>query len=219
MTQLLQKRFEELEEQASKLEGTRVTSRGINENTDENVDQEQFLAWCVKAKNLLSAACSPESEHYRAFVEAERYASWSGNHVNFRRTHAVFGAAREDFEGGYLVSVRNLVQAEVFDTELEQARELLSAGYYPAAAVIAGVILETSLRHLCTAKQLPIGKLDKMNADLAKSGLYNSLVQKRVTVLAAIRNSAAHGENATFSKEDVGAMVDEVERLVSSWLS
>jgi hypothetical protein len=54
---------------------------------------------------------------------------------------AVFDTAREDFEGGYLISFRNLVQAEVFESELDQAKELQSAGYKVAAAVIAGVIL------------------------------------------------------------------------------
>ena len=43
---------------------------------------------------------------------------------------------------GYLNSVRNLVQAEVFESELDQARELLSGGYSSAAAVVAGVVLD-----------------------------------------------------------------------------
>lgn len=219
MTQLLRKRFGELDTQAAEIAKTSTTSRDFNGGTDENVDREQFLAWCVKAKNLLVSACGQESEHYKAFVEAENYSSWSGNLKNFLRTRAVFGAAKEDFEGGYLASVRNLVQAEVFDTELEQATELLSAGYYPAAAVIAGVVLETTLRQLVSAHEIPLGKLDKMNADLAKAGQYNSLVQKRVTSLAAIRNSAAHGDHTAFTKADVESMVEEVGRLVGQWLA
>jgi hypothetical protein len=219
MTQLLRKRFAELEAQASQLEGTRTVTRGINSGTDEYVNRELFLAWCVKAKNLLTSACGPDSEHYKAFIEAENYPSWSGNLPNFQRTCAVFGAAKEDFEGGYLASVRNLVQAEVFETELEQAKELLQSGYFPAAAVVAGVVLEANLRQLCASKNLPPGKLDRMNTDLAKAGAYNSLVQKRITALAAIRNSAAHGDHSAFKKEDVVSMIDEVERLVSAWLS
>lgn len=50
-------------------------------------------------------------------------------------------AAREEIEGGNLTSVRNLVHAE-----LEHARELLRSGYTMAAAVVAGVVLETMLR-------------------------------------------------------------------------
>jgi hypothetical protein len=35
---------------------------------------------------------------------------------------------------------------------------------------IAGTVLETTLRQMCLDKQIAIGKLDKMNADLAKAG-------------------------------------------------
>jgi hypothetical protein len=55
-----------------------------------------------------------------------------------------------------------------------------------------------------------------MNADLAKAGVYNSLVQKRITALAAVRNSAAHGNADEFTKEDVSAMIRDFERFVTS---
>jgi len=135
-----------------------------------------------------------------------------------KRMKAVFLAAKEDFQGGYLNSLRNLVQAEVFGSELDQARELLSTGYIPAAAVIAGVVLETTIRNLCTDHGLEHGKLDKMNADLAKASVYNSIQQKRITAMAGIRNAAAHGETDKFSAGDVKGMIDDVERFLASTL-
>jgi hypothetical protein len=131
----------------------------------------------------------------------------------------VFLAAKEDFEGGYLSSVRNLIHAEVFSNELEQANELLTAGYRTPAAVICGVVLETNLRTLCDTRNIPTGKLEKMNQDLAKDGAYNLLIQKRITALAAIRNSAAHGNHSEFDDADVNSMIDDVERLVADWLA
>lgn len=219
MSQLLQRRFGELESQAIQVAATKAITMHANIGRSENVDRDLFLAWCVKVKNLLSSACGPDSEHYRAFVEAEGRTNMFGNISAFQQAHAVFGAAKEDFEGGYLTAFRNIIQAELFGNELEQARELFQAGYFVAAAVIAGVVLETTLRQMCAAKQIPIGKLDKMNADLMKAGQYNSIVHKQVTSLAAIRNSAAHGATASFTKEDVHSMIEDVERLVGTWLS
>lgn len=144
---------------------------------------------------------------------------YTTNYTTLRRAKAVFLAAKEDFGGDYLTSLKGLAQAEVFDSELEQASELLSAGYASAAAVIAGVVLETNLRNLCGTHSIPIGKLDKMNADLAKNGTYNALTQKRITALAGIRNSAAHGKNEEFTAEDVKTMISEVERLISTWVA
>ena len=57
-----------------------------------------------------------------------------------------------------------------------------------------------------------------MNADLVKAGAYNVLVQKKITALAAIRNSAAHGNTAEFTPSDVAAMLADVERLLEEWL-
>jgi hypothetical protein len=173
----------------------------------------------VAARNLLVSACGRDSEHFNSFVEAEKPHPYEENPTRLSRLRAVFLAAKEDFEGGFLSSVRHLVQAEVFSTELEQARELLTAGYKVPAAVICGVVLETNLRSLCEARDLAVGKLDKMNADLAKAGQYNSLVQKRITALAAIRNSAAHGNSSDFNEKDMQSMIEEVERLVAGWLS
>jgi hypothetical protein len=57
-----------------------------------------------------------------------------------------------------------------------------------------------------------------MNDDLAKAGAYNSLVQKRITALAAIRNSAAHGKPDDFSEKNVTDMIAQVRDFVESHL-
>lgn len=85
--------------------------------------------------------------------------------------------------------------------------------------MIAGAVLETTLRNLCDANAVAHGKLDKMNADLAKAGVHNALIQKKITALAAIRNSAAHGKSSEFTKDDVENMITEVNRYVSNTLS
>jgi hypothetical protein len=219
MIKLLQKRFEELVLQADAVANTKKTQYTEYSRPYEVIDSDLLLNWCVKVRNLLIKACGQESEHFKSFSTAEMKLPFEDSPGQFNRVRSVFLAAKEDFEGGYLSSVRNLIQAEVFSTELEQANELLTAGYHVAAAVICGAVLETNLRTLCEAQGLDLGRLDKMNADLAKAGQYNSLVQKRITALAGIRNSAAHGKATEFSDKDVRAMIEDVERLVADWLS
>jgi hypothetical protein len=212
--QFLKKRFEELEEQLSDVEGTKRHKR-MEYFEGDFVDDHLLAGWCVKARNLLSQACGPDSEHYRVFLSAQETRMMSTNFDTLQRVKAVFLAAKEDYEGGYLRSVRSLVHAELFANELEQAAELLQSGYKVAAAVVAGVVLETTLRSLCTDKNIPVSKLDKMNADLAKAGVYNVLMQKRVTMLADIRNKAAHGDTEGFTGDDVRGMIADVERFVA----
>jgi len=214
---LLEKRFAELVEQLAAVEATKQ-HRQSDMTSGDYVDNALLLNWKVKAKNLLSRACGEQSEHYRGFVDCEQGSFYSTNYQIMLRLKAVFEAAKEDFEGGYLNTVRNLVQSEVFSNELDQARELFGHGYLVAAAVIAGVVLETTMRQLCTDRDIAIGKLDKMNADLAKHGLYSVLVQKHITAVADIRNSAAHGHPEKFTKDDVSRMIDYVEGFVATHL-
>jgi len=147
-TAVLVKRFEEL---VSQLEAVEKTKRYEKSEffSGDRVDNELLLNWQVKARHLLSLACGESSVHLKAFVQCEKPQSYRSNYEMLKELKAIFLAAKEDFAGGFMTSVRQPVQAEIFDTELDQARELLLGGYATAAAVIAGVVLETAMRDMC----------------------------------------------------------------------
>lgn len=219
MTAPIARRFVELDEQLQQLQSSITTESSHFTGADyQRVDSESLLNWAVKVKALFERLGTEASSQLRMFAEAEKHQGMESNVSQLKRMRAVFRATKEDFEGGYLISLRHLVQAEVFASELEQAEELLSSGYGTAAAVIASVVLETTLRDLCTARGIDHGKLDKMNADLAKAGAYNTTQQKRITALAGIRNSAAHGKPEEFTAADVKGMIDDVERFLAAQL-
>lgn len=218
MNKLFKQRFDELEAQAIQVEASRATRHSEMWGSGEYVDNDLLLNWKVKVRNLLSKVCGEESQHFQQFEKNENVVGYSTSYDIFKSLKAIFLAAKEDFEGGYLSSIRTLVQAEVFDSELEQANELLSSGYSTAAAVVAGVVLETALRELCDKEGISHGKLDKMNADLTKAGTYNKLVQKRITALADIRNSAAHGKPNEFTEQDVIDMIRYVNQFLANHL-
>ncbi len=219
MNKVIARQFEELEEQVSQVEASKTVRHNEMFGGGEYVDNDLLLKWKVKVKSLLSKLCGEDSQYFKQFEEEEGSGIvGTTNSEILKRLKAIFSAAKEDFHGGYLSSVKALVQAEVFDSELEQANELLSSGYCAAAAVIAGVVLETALRDLCDRNGIPHGKLDKMNADLAKASVYNIFNQKRITALADIRNSAAHGKPDKFTNQDVDNMIKDVNRLLSDYL-
>lgn len=71
---------------------------------------------------------------------------------------------------------------------------------------------------MCVDASIPVGKLDKMNSDLAKIDRYNLLMQKRITALADIRNNAAHGKGDRFTRADVEDMVNQIEAFLADYL-
>lgn len=215
---VFQKRFDELLLQLPPIEQTRTTKHADFAVYDL-IDSELFLEWKVKTKNLLSKCAGKKSEHYESFCEAEKILAYDDEYQQLKRVRAVFKAAKEDYEGGYMTSSRKLTQAEVFDNEIDQAKELANNGYYQAAAVISGTVLETTLRTICVEKDIPTGKLDRMNADLAKIETYSKLTQKRITALADIRNNTAHGNIQAFDAGDVNQMIFDIERIVGELLA
>jgi hypothetical protein len=216
-TALFKQRFEELTQQWTDVLATKAYFDN-SFSKGHSVDAGKLLNWSVKAKSLIANACGTDSEHYRAFEAAEKPKSMQSSFERAEFLAAIFQAAKEDYEGGYLSQLRNLVQAEVFSTELEQATELLGAGYATAAAVIAGTVLETTLRQLCDDRGIQPAMIGRMNDELAKAGCYNRLVHKRITMLAEIRNSAAHGHPERFAPSDVKEMITAVHSFVADQL-
>ncbi len=213
------RRFAELIQQADTIEAKKTRLTGEFAGLGFQVDASDLLNWQVKARQLLTSVCGANSHQLSTFRENEKPIAYDTNHDALQKLRSILLAAKEDYEGGYLNTIRNLIRAEVFDNELEQAEELLEAGYHTASAVVAGVVLETTLRQMCEDNQLGAGKLDKMNADLAKVGVINKLLQKQITAWADIRNSAAHGKTDEFGKDDVSAMIRDVRRFVADRLS
>ncbi len=219
MIKKLSSRYDQLADEIVQIETTKTAKRLEFTGTNyDQVDEAMFDEWKVKAKSLIVKTCGSDSEHMKAFIKAEKSPSFDDNYQQLKRIKPVFLAAKDDFQGGFLLSIKTLVQAELFDSELEQALELLSSGYKGPAAVVAGVVLETTLRDLCTQNGIPHAKLDSMNAGLTKAGVYNKLQQKKITALADIRNSAAHGNWNSFNEEDVKEMIDDVEKFLSHHL-
>lgn len=187
---------------------------------DSFVDSELANQWFTSSQNLLQRAFGESSSHYVNFSEIPGNQGLSLSPV--RRGQGILRAALEDFEGGYLFEIRRLVEAEVFADFLEQAEELLDAGYVAPGAVVAGCVLEDGLRKLCRANGVAIPekpKLDRMNADLAKANVYNKLVQKRITAIADIRNNAAHGNWDEFDADDVKDMIQWIAKFTEEHFS
>ena len=134
----------------------------------------------------------------------------------------ILKASKDDYENGLLFNVRTLIAAEVFDDFLEQADYLLESGYYQPSAVIAGSVLEDGLRKLCAKSGIPLPdrpKMDTMNAELAKKGIFSSLQQKQVLALADIRNKAAHGKWDEFTKQDAENMIKLIREFMTKYFS
>ena len=131
----------------------------------------------------------------------------------------------ENLQAGYTRSIEEIIHGDVFTDYFDMAQHLLDSSYKDAAAVIAGSTLEGHLRNLCRKhgidfeRQMPEGKTakkaDSLNAELASAGAYGKLDQKNVTAWLDLRNKAAHGHYADYTKEQVALLISSVRDFAS----
>jgi len=125
-------------------------------------------------------------------------------------------AIRKELEDDWLVSIKQLVSADIFSDFLEMSKYLLDQRYKDPAAVMIGSVLEEHLRILCSNHSVDITVLkhgvpipknaDTINADLVKVNAYGVLEQKSVTAWLDLRNRAAHGRYSEYTQEQVEIM-------------
>ncbi len=139
---------------------------------------------------------------------------------------------KSDYEAELLTNVHDMIASNIDVDYLVYAEQLLSEGKidnfdHVPAAVLAGAILENSLRRLCS-QQNPVISLVKPNnqnknmgmliEDLKKSGLFNEAKAKKLRAWAAIRNAAAHGKFSEFTRKDTEEMIKGIENFLADFL-
>ena len=137
----------------------------------------------------------------------------------------ILQSIREEIEGGWLISFKDLIAGELFSDFLEMATHLLDEQYKDAAAVITGSVLEGHLRKLCASRSISVEiknrqgqqvpkKANSLNSDLVKGGAYSQLDSKNVTAWLDLRNKAAHGQYNEYTPQQVSTMLLGVGEFV-----
>jgi predicted nucleotide-binding protein len=85
-------------------------SPGANVIGDDRVDAEAAKHWATRTQSLLSRVFGETSSYYKNFVEL------TSKYITFTPAKQAFGvlrAAREDYAGGSLIELRNLITADM----------------------------------------------------------------------------------------------------------
>lgn len=139
----------------------------------------------------------------------------------------ILQSLRRVYQKGYLNSIRELVNAELFSDFLEMCDYYLQEGHKDAAAVILGGVLEEHLRKISqkncigltfqTKKgETLLKKIAMLNDDLAKKGAYTEGYHKQISAWLAIRNNAAHGKYDEYTKDQVQNMLDGMRIFINA---
>lgn len=130
---------------------------------------------------------------------------------------AIVEAIKRRFESS-LFDIKQLVQADLFDSELDTARGLLKTGFARAAGAIAGVVLEGHLKQVRDTHELP-KKLSTITPiiDALKAANVIELSQHRqIQFLGDIRNKCGHRNATEPTVEEVDDLINGVDKVIKT---
>ncbi|NOW95376.1 hypothetical protein [Mucilaginibacter sp. SG564] len=137
----------------------------------------------------------------------------------FQQQLSILKALQQRFTSS-LFDIKQLVQADIFDTEIESAKELSKKGFFRAAGVICGVVIEKHLNQVCNNHKIPLGKKNPTIADfndlLKNSNVVDVIVWRFIQRLADIRNLCGHNKDREPYKEEVEELIQGVDKIIKT---
>ncbi|MDR2967489.1 MAG: hypothetical protein LBU74_06035 [Methanobacteriaceae archaeon] len=119
-----------------------------------------------------------------------------------------------------LFDIQQLVQADLFDSELDAAKELTKKGFIRGAGAIAGVVLEKHLsqvmdnHNISTRRKRPT--INDFNETLKNNNVIDVPLWRQIQRFGDIRNLCDHNKNRDPSKEEISELIDGVEKLTKT---
>lgn len=115
-----------------------------------------------------------------------------------------------------LTDIRSVLQADLFDSELDATKNLLSNGHVRAAGSLAGVVLEGHLKNLCIKYQVQLPKpnpaLSDYYQELYKSKIIDNTQRTRLQYLGTIRNLCSHKKDSEPTEQEVSDLIAETHK-------
>jgi len=119
-----------------------------------------------------------------------------------------------------LFDIRQIVRADIFDSELEAATELAKNGFTRAAGSLAGVVLEKHLKLVAENHSILLRKrnptISDFNDALKDNGTLDTPTWRQIQRLGDIRNLCSHSKEREPTKDEVGELIAGVEKFTKT---
>jgi hypothetical protein len=137
----------------------------------------------------------------------------------FRQQVSILKSVRARFESS-LFDIRQLVMADLFDSELEAAEELAKKKFTRAAGAVAGVVLEKHLTQVCENHNAKISKrnpgISDLNNALKEAGIVDLPLWRFIQHPGDIRNLCDHDKKAGPTEAQVDDLLSGVKKVVKT---
>lgn len=132
---------------------------------------------------------------------------------------AIVESIKRRFESS-LFDIKQLVQADLFDSELGAARELLKNKFTRGSGAIAGVVLEGHLAQVCENHAVKLAKknpsISDYNQALKDANVIETAQWRFHQHLGDIRNKCDHSKTDEPTVDEVRDLIDGVAKVIKT---
>jgi len=136
----------------------------------------------------------------------------------FQQQLNILKSCKKRFESS-LFNIKQLLQADLFDSELESASELLKKGFVRAAWAIAWVVLEKHLDDTCNNHNVKMTKknptINDYNQKLKDTEIIDTPTWRFIQHLGDLRNLCDHNKKEP-TKEEIDDLTKWVDKIIKT---
>lgn len=139
--------------------------------------------------------------------------------VKFRQQLDIVKSLKERFNSS-LYDIKSLLQADLFNNELDGAKELLKNGFTRAAGAICGVVLEKHLKDICDLRGLKLTKkcphISDYNDVLHNNNIIDVAEFRRIQLAGDLRNQCDHSKEKEPTKDDIEELISTTAKIIAN---
>jgi hypothetical protein len=116
-------------------------------------------------------------------------------------------------------SIGDVMQAELFDSEIDAANDLLKKKHLRAAGIITGVVLEGHLKAICAKHNIKLKKkatIANLNDALKKEEVIDVPTWRHIQLLGDIRNLCGHKKERPPKEGEIEDIISGTKKIIST---
>lgn len=137
----------------------------------------------------------------------------------FQQQYYILESIKTRFESS-LYDIKQILQYDLFDDELDCASELYKKGFLRGAGAIAGVVIEKHLGQVCSNHNIRVSKKNPGIADfndiLKNNDVVDVATWRFIQHLADIRNLCDHNKDREPNKDEVEDLIAGVRKIIKT---